>query len=300
MNKVNGSVNGSVEIPVAFYTLSISGKSDNVNSKGLDAEITENKGADCDAVRTLISIIPKVYSKPIVSVGGKIRNHFERNGIRLGKTLYGIPLTVLPAFKMELDKLMQEYQLHVSKLIEIAEDGTLQDIVLKSAGDLAGEVAGRIPSADDIRSGYGVDVRVKVNFNDGNVQKALQILSDDLKSQLRKEVEESTAKDNADKVNAVSSKIVDAVRELVKDINERCKKAEKGTQWKTMVDKVKRIIDVLPAYNVLGNPELDKMIASVNEKFGKLSTDDLKEDAKIREEAIAGANQIANDFANLF
>ena len=298
-NKVN-AVNGSVEIPVAFYTLSISGKSDNVNSKGLDAEITENKGADSDAIRTLISIIPKPYSKPIVSVGGKIRNHFEKNGIRLGKTLYGIPLAVLPAFKNELDKMMQEYQLHVSKLIEIAEDGSLRDIVIKSAGDMASDVAGKIPSADDIRNGYGVDVRVKVNFNDGNVQKALQVLSDDLKNQLREEVEASAKKDNADKVNAVSAKIVDAVRELVKDVNERCKKAEKGTQWKTMVDKVKRIVEILPAYNVLGNPELDKMIASVSEKFGKLSTDDLKEDAKVREDAIAGANQIANDFANLF
>lgn len=296
----NANVVSQVEIPVAFYTVSISGKSDNANAKGLDAEIADNKGTDADAVRTLVSIIPKVYSKPITSIGGKIRNHFERNGIRLGKTLYGIPLAVLPAFKMELDKMMQEYQLHVAKLVEIAENGTLRDVVIKSAGDVANEIADKIPSADDIRNGYGVDVRVKVNFNDGNVQKAMQILSDDLKSQLRQEVEESTKKDNADKVNAVSSKIVDAVRELVKDINERCAKAEKGTQWKTMVDKVKRIVDVLPAYNVLGNPELDKMIASVREKFGKLTTEDLKESDKTREEAITNAKEIANSFANLF
>jgi hypothetical protein len=42
------------------------------------------------------------------------------------------------------------------------------------------------------------------------------------------------------------------------------------------------------------------MIASVNEKFGKLTSDGLKESDKVREDAIAGAKEIADSFANLF
>ncbi len=291
---------GTVEVPVAFYTVSISGKSDNANAKGLDAEIVEDKGAAVDAVRTLITIIPKAYSKPITSLSGKIRNHFERGGIRLGKTLYGIPLTILPAFKHELDKLIQEYNLHVAKLVELADSGELRKLVVASAGEIADEIADKVPSADAIRNGYGVDVRVRVNFSDANVDAALKILSDDMKAQLRQEVEESTKKDNADKTTAINAMIVNAVKELVLDIQKRCKTAEKGTQWKTMIDKIEHIVNILPAYNVLKNPELDKLIASVNEKFGGLVKDDLAESAEARQKTIEGANEIAASFGNLF
>jgi len=296
----NGSVNGSM--PVAIYTLSISGKSDNVQAKELQAEMTAEKGAGQDGIVALVNVLPKVYTKPITSVGGQIRNYFNKNGIQLGKTVYGIPISILPKFKSELDKMIQEYKLHVSKLVAIAETGELRDIVIKQAGDCADEIANKIPDADKIRNGFDVDVRVHVNFDDANVGKALQILSDDVRDQLRKEVEESAKKDDADKVNAVTAKVVDAVKDLIQDIQKRCTRNsdEKTVQYKTMIDRVKYIVDVLPAYNVLANPELDKMIEVVKEKFGKLDKDTLKENATVRDTVVKDAKEIATAFAKMF
>jgi len=287
-------------LPVAFYTVSISGKSDNANAKGLDAEIEANKGAEEGAIRSLVNIIPKVYSKPITSLGAKVRNHFEKNGIRLGKTVYGIPLTILPKFKAELDVLRQEHALHVSKLVEVAESGVLLDLVTKQAGDVASQVVDKVPDADDIRNGFGIDIRVAVDFNDTKISQAMAILSDDVKNQLRAEVEASAKKDKDDQINNVNGKIINAVKLLIKDINDRCAKGEKGTQWKTMIDKIKHIVEVLPAYNVLANPELDALIKSVNDKFGKLDQDLLKEDDNARKEMIEDANEIKSTFAKLF
>jgi hypothetical protein len=289
-----------VSIPVAMYTVSISGKSDSANAKRLDREISDNKGADKGAVRTMVSIIPKTYSKPITSIGAKVRNHFEKNGIRLGKTLYGIPMTVLAKFKAELDALEQEYKLHVEKLVEIAEDGTLVDMIVKQSGELADEIVGRIPTADQIRNGYGIDVRVHVDFDDAGVNQAMAILSDDLKNQLRSEVEESAKKDRNDKINTINAKIIENVKKLIADIEDRCKSAEKGTQWKTMIDKVKYITEVLPAYNVLKNPELDALIEMVKVKFGKLDQDLLKVNGEIRETAIADAVEVKKAFSDFF
>jgi hypothetical protein len=290
----------TVSIPVAMYTVSISGKSDSANAKHLDNEISADKGADQGAVRTMVSVIPKTYSKPITSIGAKVRNHFEKHGIRLGKTLYGIPMTILPKFKAELDALQQEYKLHVEKLIQIAEDGTLRDMIIRQSGEIADEIAGKIPTADQIENGYGIDVRVSVDFSDAKVDQAMAILSDDLKNQLRAEVEESAKKDREDKINMINGKIVEKVKHLIADIEKRCKSADKGTQWKTMIDKVKYITEVLPAYNVLKNPELDKLIEIVKEKFGKLDQDLLKDSEVIRTTAIADAVEVKKSFSDFF
>ena len=290
----------AVSIPVAMYTVSISGKSPKRNSKGLDKEITESKGASDDAFTGLVRLLPKTYVDPITSLSSKIRNHFELHGIRLGKCLYGIPMTILAKFKFELDTLVQEYYLHVSKLVEIAQNGSLEEMVMRDAGKLSYAIEGKIPSADQIRNAYGVDVRVSVDFSDSKVDQAMAILSDDLKNQLRSEVEESAKKDRTDKINIINDKILDKVRHLIADIESRCKTAEKGTQWKTMIDKVKYITEVLPAYNVLKNPELDKLIETVKEKFGKLDQDLLKDSEIMRSTAIADAVEVKKSFADFF
>lgn len=292
--------NDTISIPVAMYTLCVSGKSDSANAKHLDNEIADAKGADDGAVRTMVGIIPKTYSKPITSVGAKVRNHFEKNGIRLGKSLFGIPMTILPKFKADLDVMIQEHKLLVSKLVEIAESGVLKDMIIKQSGALADEIISKIPDADTIRNGYGIDVRVSVDFADAKVDQAMAILSDDLKNQLRKEVEESAKKDREDKINTINAKIIENVKHLIKDIETRCKTAEKRTQWKTMIDKVRYIVDVLPAYNVLKNPELDKLIEMVKVKFGKLDQELLKDSEVVRNTAIADAVEVKKAFADFF
>jgi len=293
-----------VQIPVAFYTICISGKAANSNAKGLNAELTQEKNADNGAFTTLVNVIPKTYSAPIQSIASKVRGHFEKNGLRLGTSLYGIPLTILPKFKAELDTLLQQHDLLVAKLIDITESGDLRQMVLNAAGDAAKEIEGKIPDADDIREGYGIDIRVQVDFTDSKVDAALKILSDDMKNQLRAEVEASTKKDNEEQINTINSKIINAVKKVVKDILSNCTKIADATAdrivWKGVVDKIEEIVKVLPAYNVLGNPELDKLIAAVQTKFGSLNVDDLKKDAKVREGAKADAVELTQAFSNLF
>ena len=139
-----------------------------------------------------------------------------------------------------------------------------------------------------------------VNFGDSRVEAAMQILSDEMKSQLRNEVEASSKKEQAEILSNMQGKITDKVKALLADIQDRVTKGEKGTQWKTLVDKVRHIVEVLPAYNVTENPELDKMIASVKENFGTLNEDGLKDSVTVRAATVEKANQMVDSFANLF
>jgi len=299
------SVNtNAISLPVAMYTYTTSGKADSVNAKNVNREISDQKGAEADVVRTMVDVLPKTYSKPISSIRGKVRNHFEKHGIRLGKTLYGIPMTILPKFKAELDALQQEYKLHVEKLVAIAENGTLTDMIVKQSGMLADEIVGKIPTADQIRNGYSIDVRVSVDFSDSKVDQAMAILSDDLKNQLRAEVEESAKKDRADKINTINAKIVDCVKKVISDIETNVDKINGAKQdrivWEGVVKGVKYIVDVLPAYNVLNNPEIDRLINIVKEKFGKLDKDMLKDSEVVRTTAIADAVEVKKAFSDFF
>lgn len=297
------SVN-EMSIPVAMFTVSISGKSDSANAKNLNREISDTKGADVDVVRTMVDIIPKTFSKPISSIGAKVRNLFEKDGIRLGKTLYGIPLSILPKFKAELDAYQQEYRLHVEKLVEIAQNGTLREMIIAQSGAIADEIVNRIPDADDIRNGYGIDVRVSVDFTDAKVNQAMAILSDDVRNQLRKEVEESAKKNREDKINTINAKIVDCVKKVIKDIESNVEKIKDAKQdrivWEGVIKGIKYVVDVLPAYNVLNNPEIDKLINTVKEKFGKLDKDMLKDSEVVRKSAVADAVEIKKAFSDFF
>jgi hypothetical protein len=131
----------------------------------------------------------------------------------------------------------------------------------------------------------------------------MQILSADLKEQLRKEVEESVKKDKLDAENAFNIKITSAVQKILSDIEKnaaRIAKAEDRIHWKTVIDNINHVIEVLPAYNVRGNAELSKLIEMVRVKLGSFDKDNLQKDSKSQAAIVASAKEIENTFADLF
>jgi DNA-binding GntR family transcriptional regulator len=289
-------IDNARNMPVVFYKFSVYGKAQNTKDKKSTAEITEQKNADTGVGTVLVNRVPKQFSGPIKTMEGKIRNLFYKKAIQLGDS-FAVPIEVLPAFKVELEQYVQEYKLFHAKLIEASENGELTRVISEQKGDF--EIA--IPSTDDIRNGYGVDYKVDCNFNSKAVQNAMKVLSDELKTQLREEVEISAKSENAEALSAVSKNIVETIREFLNDITEKCDTKEtKGTHFKGLVDRMSHIVKVLPYYNVTKDPTMSKLIETVNEKFGKMNKEILKDDETARKELATGAKDMMKDFANIF
>ena len=292
------NINNASELPVVVFRFSVHGKSDKTNVRDVSDEIAENAGADEDAVTTLVRRVPKCYAGPLKTVEGQIRNLFYKRAIQFGNC-FAVPVAMVPAFKSELSKLEQEYKLHFSRLVEAAESGVLLQTAQAQVGTLQDKI--EVPTVEQIRAGYGFECRTYVNFESATVADALKVLSDDLKASLKADVEASLARDNAEKLASANDKVVAAVRDFLKDVQTRCSKADpKGTQYKTLVDKARHIIDTLPAYNLTQNDELTALVDAIKAKFDTLNKDVLKADPDARQKAVEGAKTIAADFAKMF
>jgi hypothetical protein len=188
--------------------------------------------------------------------------------------------------------------LHRVKLIEASENGDLEKMVKAELANLADKVD--IPTTEAIKKSFGISIRTDINYTSKSVQDAMALLQDDLKAQLKTEVEASAKAENAEQLASVTRTIVETIQKFLADVQERCAGDPKGIQYKTMVDKLQHIVNVLPAYNVTNDPELSKLIETVGEKFANMNKDLLKLDATARQKAIDTAKEVSNTFASLF
>jgi hypothetical protein len=296
-SEMSNVINNVSEMPVVFYRFSVHGKADKKNVRSMSQQTEATASAEKGTVTTLVRNIPVCFSAPIKRIEGQIRNLFYNNGIQLGDS-FGVPIAVLPVFKSKLDALRQEYALHFSNMVTAAENGTLQAMALKELADLGDKVA--IPTVEQIREGYGVDVRTSLNIDTPAVASAMALLSDDLKAQLKTEIEESAKKEHAEQLASVTGVVVDTIKAFLEDVETRCAVDPKGIQFKTMTDKLAHIVNVLPAYNLTQNAELANLIETVRTKFANMNKDVLKVDPTARQKAVDMVTEIKSAFATMF
>lgn len=293
----NDTISNAAELPVVFYSLTVRGKADKTNVNELSETLETNATAEAGTVKALVTRIPAQWAKPIKHCESEIRTHFKKEGIPLGDKI-GIPLAILPEFKSKLDRMTSEFELHFNNLITAMETGELVDVLTKSSGTNIDKI--KIPTLDEIRGGYGVKISCYVNYNSGAVKTALTVLSDELKDILRKDVEESVKKDNADQINSANEKIIGTVKAFLKDVTERCSEVDnKGTHWKSMVDKYEFIVKILPAYNITKSPELQKLLETVRTVFDGMNKETLKADVTTRQKMIEKADTVSKGFASM-
>ena len=298
-NSQSGAAVGfSKDMPVAIFTPHIRGKSDNVEDKSLSAKAEQENNAQKGMVKSRVTRIPKMYAGPIGTMEGKIRQHFYKEGIQIGAS-FAVPLSIFPSFKAVLDGYIQEYNLLFAKMVASVESGEMEAVLRKEAGDLIDKIT--VPSVSEIRNGYGVEVNLNCNFDSENVQTALKVLADDVRENLKKDVETSVKKENEAQLSAATQKIVGEVKALLKDINTRCNVADaKGFKYETLIDKIERVTKVLPSYNVTGDKQLSDLLETIRQKFDGLNKKTLKTDATVRESTVKKAQEIAAGFAQMF
>lgn len=286
------------KLPVMFYSLSISGRSAKANVKTLSRDLEDKAGASSGTVTTLVTRIPDQWAQPIKSTESSIRNLFKKNAIQMGE-YFAVPIKTLPKFESELTTLRQAYSVYFANLVRDTENGELAKVLAMQSGSNIDKI--KVPTLEEIESGYGIKIYQKADLESESVKSAMATLTEELREHMRKSVEESEKAVNAERLGAVTSLIVGTVKEFVNDVKTRCSsKDTKGLHFKSMIDRIEHIVNVLPDFNVTENQALSDLIASVKEKFSHLDKDVLKEDENARKEAIEDVNEITTTFANLF
>lgn len=168
-------------------------------------------------------------------------------------------------FLVEYPRLMQEARNRLGSLYDPQDYPDAQDIRTKFEFGL---VITPIPSAQDFR----------VQLNEEYVD---QIKADLMERQNKQQIE------------AVRH-VWQRVREVVERIKDTCSK-EKPRIYDSMMDNAKQLIEILPALNLAGDPQLDKLAEEMKQLV--VSTDVLRANAHRRDDVAKAADALLAKFS---
>jgi hypothetical protein len=246
-------------------------------------EYADSVSAAKDAVSVLTSLIPKRELDPIRKAGQRAYTYF------IDKTLPWMDggYRILPSekffeFRQEIAKLAAEYQESVEHLAqrwpEITSDANLK----KRLGDLYGTI--QIPQASDLKWKFRISRNVmslpevsdfRVKFSDAEF--------DEAKAEIEETWKEMT-------VRAMSD-LWSGLAELVENIAATMSKKDKKFR-NSMIQKVRDFCDKIPSYNLMDDPQLEKIRLEVKTKLAELDPEDLREIPNKRKQAAEDAEAL--------
>jgi len=293
----HSQVNG---LPVVMFQVSLSAKSDRISVREMAKEMEMENGSESKTIHTSVQRIPKVLVKPLQSAGMAIRTHFKTYGIQLGAEI-GIPIAILPRFKAKLEELKHEFEVQKENLVRLAEDGTMQRMSEAALADVKDKYAVAIPSASEIRAGFGYEIISAANFESPAVKKAFDLLETGFKDSVRQEIETSM-KNDIDRQMQESSRVIRAkvLATLNTVINKAGKADIKGVHFKTIVKSICQLVEEMPNYNLTNDPEITKLLETVRKQFDGTNHEILRIDPKAREAVVEKAKTVKKNFAKMF
>lgn len=284
---------------VARFQFSVCGSTGAVCAAGATAELrTAN---DSTNARALIQRYPELYVKDLTKAAGRYRNLFKKECTQIGP-YWVIGLDLLPKFRAEEKSRRTEYETQVANLVQHAESGELVRQLERENGKLFDQIP-QVPTAEQIREDFHIYCTYETNLADAGVQSALKLLAEDVRKTIEEEVQENLKRDAEIAAKESASKPIAELRDLIKCMAEQASKTGddlKGVSWKSMADKIVRVVEVMPSYNFTNDPKVAKLLDMAKESFDGMTKDHLKDRADVREEAVKAAKNMKKAMADMF
>lgn len=260
--------------------------------KDASREVTERADAASDAARVNKHLIPKDVLKPVNTAAGAIRTHFYKNTLPWKDN--GDRLLVKDTFT---DFLLTHNNL-VSQFNNVVDNFLERDYL--SARDAAEFRMGTLfkeddyPRADTLRRRFyvGLDIDPVSTASDFRVDMD-QAELDHIRGAIEKSTEERLGRAMMD----VWQRLADVVGHFAE------KMGSDGVFRDTTVKNLSELVDMLPALNILQDPELERIRQDVAANLTGIAPKDLRIDTKVRAEAAREAARIMEDmkgFMNAF
>jgi hypothetical protein len=154
------------------------------------------------------------------------------------------------------------------------------------------------PSVEDIRSKFKLDMSVMPLPDANDFRSDLDPdLVEDLRAEIAKSVDAAT--DGAQQ--ATVKQLAEVVGHMAKKLREFSEKKEGQRTFfaDSLVGNVRELADLLPAFNLKGDPELNRIAARVKSELCGTEPDELREDAKARDSVRKSAEQIVAEVEKL-
>lgn len=155
------------------------------------------------------------------------------------------------------------------------------------------------PKVSDIRSKFNLDLTV-LPFPD--VADFRADIDDETMDDLRREITQSTSGVVDKAMEATASEIIETVGHMAEKLKEygTAKEGERKFFLDSLVGNVRELAELLPAFNLTGDPKLDKIVDRIKRELCVEEAATLRKDAKARAVVQKSADQIVAEVSKLF
>lgn len=262
--------------------------------KAVSDEVARAKGAKADAGR---------YNKQLVPPESLAAVKSAANAIRAVHARYTLPWTnngfdILPAAKVaEYDNDMRAARYEFEKAAD--SFAAIYPALVDSAPARLGELfdASEFPSANEVRSRFSFRVRTltipdKTDFRVDMSDAQARLIRAEIEAESREALETAMA-DAWQRVADVCARMVERLN-AYKPATAKGEKTE-GRFTDTIVENVRDLVAMLPAFNLTGDPTLADVTARLERDLCANDAQTLRDDETARKEAARAAQAILDD-----
>lgn len=291
----------------AVIDLTIHAPAQKIRLKEETSKVAQVNNASTDAVAVIAERIPAMYSKALYNAGQAIRNHVERRSVKInGQNV--VPVSMLESLWVELfghsdvtsvesvghTGLVCKYRACKAGLIEACRNGELDRVVSETTGNLSEQIAKVDCSL--IESAFDVSIKLDIDCSSEIVRNALAQLSANVREQIEARAKRDAEIAAGQATTEITGHAIRWVQNTLETVIERVTKAEKGTQYKRLIDSVTELVDRLPAYNLTNDPNVSKAIVDIRERLSKvMNVEGLRESDTVRADTVTAAREILAD-----
>jgi hypothetical protein len=262
--------------------------------KAVSDEVNRAKGARADAGR---------YNKQLVPSEALARVTAAVSAAKAVHRRYTLPwsdngLDILPAASvMKYDSEMREVRVEFESAVD-AFVAIYPDLVASAPARLAGLYDPRdFPDAENVRGRFSMRVRTMPMPDAADFRVDMsEAQARTIRAEL--EAESRAALDGA--MKDAWQRVADVCTRMVNRLNEYKPATRKGekTQGKftdTLVENVRDLVAVLPAFNLTNDPTLSEITVRLKSDLCTFEAQELRDDSRLREQTAASAQAILDD-----
>ena len=255
-------------------------------------ELTSDKGAEADAARVNTHLVPKEALKPVVAAASAVRNHFyaktlpwKDNGDRLLTRLLYQP------FMQEHGRLVDAFRDACDHFMEHTYPAAQEQAAFRMGALFKPDA---YPVAESLRRRFYValDVDAVTEAGDFRVEMEKHTL-DALQAGMEQAMQTRIGRAMQDVWSRLNTTLGHFAQKMDSD----------GVFRDTTVRNLEELVEILPAMNIMNDPDLERIRQDIKATIIGFEAKDLRKDAHVRNIAATEAKRIMDDmsgFMNAF
>jgi len=253
-----------------------------IQDKDETAKVVERNAMESKSAKVNIRVIPEGFRKELDRCGAKIYNILREFAVlQDGGNKYAIPIKLWNKVEAEIAENMKEYNLAKARLLEAGASGELESIKQRDLQEKYPLVGPH--SVDQLNGMFWLDYRLSAELESESVKSALQSFSEDFRAALEQQIREDERKTASEQASTIENKALSEIFDTLKLVAQKLggEDTEK-VKLKNIREKIARVVEVLPHFNVMNDKRVSDLIDSVNKNLGGFVEAEVREDDALR------------------